>query len=162
VKTIEGEEFTVLIETQSNSNNIKIGKSEYKVEALNKGNRDNEYILKINDKIVKILLIDDKTVFIDNDVLQIENIKELFIDREIKGLEEITYGGGEIKSPIQGRIASIRVKEGDAVNKGQPLLSIEAMKSETVISSPISGIVQKILVKVGQGVKKGDVLIIIK
>lgn len=56
----------------------------------------------------------------------------------------------------------VRVKEGDAVNKGQPLLSIEAMKSETIISAPISGLVEKVLVKGGQGVKKGDILIIIK
>ncbi len=74
----------------------------------------------------------------------------------IKGKE------GEVMSPLQGRVVQVRVKEGDAVNKGQPLLSIEAMKSETIISAPISGLVEKVLVKGGQGVKKGDILIIIK
>ncbi|MCG2909995.1 MAG: biotin/lipoyl-binding protein, partial [Stygiolobus sp.] len=78
-------------------------------------------------------------------------------------LEEVIKGKeGEVLSPMQGRIVTIRVKEGDTVTKGQPLLSIEAMKSETVISAPIAGTVQKVLVKPGQGVKKGDLLLIIK
>jgi Pyruvate carboxylase len=101
-------------------------------------------------------------IFNHQDFLRLDKVTEIPIKGEER-VEEIIRGKeGEIVSPLFGRVVKIRVKEGDAVNKGQPLLSIEAMKAETVISSPIGGIVQKILIKEGQGVKKGDILIVIK
>jgi biotin carboxyl carrier protein len=107
--------------------------------------------------------VDNGWIVLDNaELFRAERITEL-PTQEGQSIEEMIRGKeGEVISPLQGRVVQIRVKEGDAVNKGQPLLSVEAMKSETIISAPISGIVEKILVKQGQGVKKGDVLIVIK
>ncbi|MEM0262735.1 MAG: biotin/lipoyl-containing protein, partial [Saccharolobus sp.] len=110
-----------------------------------------------------VLIEPDGTLIFNNqDFLRLDSIMEIPV-KEGEKIEEIMRSKeGEIISPLFGRVVKIRVKEGDAVNKGQPLLSIEAMKAETIISSPIGGIVQKIMVKEGQGVKKGDVLLIVK
>lgn len=56
---------------------------------------------------------------------------------------------GELRARMHGRIASVAVTEGDRVNAGQALLSIEAMKMEHVVSAPASGRVAALAVSVG-------------
>jgi Biotin carboxyl carrier protein len=159
-----GDMYLVSYEQSNNSlDKIKIGDKNYEVKYLGSGNRENEYLFEINGKKYYVFIESDGTlIFNHQDFLRLDKVTEIPIKGEER-VEEIIRGKeGEIVSPLFGRVVKIRVKEGDAVNKGQPLLSIEAMKAETVISSPIGGIVQKILIKEGQGVKKGDILVVIK
>ena len=46
-------------------------------------------------------------------------------------------GVNEIGAPLQGRLAEIKIKEGQTVKEGDPLFVIEAMKMETTVASPI-------------------------
>lgn len=66
---------------------------------------------------------------------------------------------GEVKAVMPGRVVKLHVREGDAVEKGAPLLVLEAMKMENEIKSPAAGTVQKILVTPGQTVETGAALI---
>jgi biotin carboxyl carrier protein len=66
---------------------------------------------------------------------------------------------GDLKAPMPGLILDIQVAEGDAIEKGQPILILEAMKMENVLKSPGEGTVRKIVVQKGQAVEKGDLLI---
>lgn len=160
-----GDTYVMAVESKDNKDVIKSEINEFQIEYIGKGTRENEYIFKVNGETYKVF-VDGGFIIIDNgkdsSIFRAERFAEL-PTQEGQTLEEMIKGKeGEVLSPLQGRIVTIRVKEGDAVNKGQPLLSIEAMKSETVISAPVAGIVQKIMVKPGQGVKKGDLLLIIK
>ncbi|ARM74890.1 biotin/lipoyl-binding protein [Acidianus manzaensis] len=157
-----GDTYLMAMDSKDNKDTIKTEANEFNIEYIGKGTRENEYLFKINGEIHKVF-IDNGYLLIDNNsVFKLERLAEL-PTQEGESVEEMIKGKeGEVISPLQGRIVMIRVKEGDAVNKGQPLLSVEAMKSETIISAPIAGIVEKIMVKQGQGVKKGDVLLIIK
>ncbi len=65
----------------------------------------------------------------------------------------------EIGSPLQGRIAEIKVKEGQKVKKDQVLFVIEAMKMETSVVSPIEGMVHKIHLSAGQLVEQDDMVV---
>ncbi len=65
----------------------------------------------------------------------------------------------ELSAPMPGLILEIRVKEGDEVSKGDPVVVLEAMKMENVIKSPGSGTVMAIAVKTGDNVEKNQVLI---
>lgn len=65
----------------------------------------------------------------------------------------------DIKAPMPGLVLSIDVKAGQTIEKGTPLLILEAMKMENVIKSPGDGIVKSIEVKQGAAVEKGQVLI---
>ena len=56
-------------------------------------------------------------------------------------------------------MARILVAEGDAVEAGQVLLVLEAMKMETEITAPAAGAVSAILVKQGEPVQGGQALI---
>ncbi|MEG1563735.1 MAG: biotin/lipoyl-containing protein [Bacteroides sp.] len=67
-----------------------------------------------------------------------------------------------VKSPLPGLILDIKVKEGDAVKKGQLILILEAMKMENNINADRDGVVSAIKVSKGDSVLEGTDLIIIE
>ena len=73
-----------------------------------------------------------------------------------------TTPAGEVHSPMPGLIVKIEVQAGQTVRKGDPLIIIEAMKMENVITSPIDGTIQSIKREKGEVVNKNDLLVIVK
>ena len=53
----------------------------------------------------------------------------------------------------------VLVKDGDAVEKGQPLLALEAMKMEHVIRAPAAGRVKRVNARAGEMVNGGVALV---
>ncbi len=64
-----------------------------------------------------------------------------------------------VVAPLAGSVARILVKEGDAIEAGQVLVVLEAMKMETEITAPSAGTVGRILVEQSQPVQGGQALI---
>jgi biotin carboxyl carrier protein len=64
-----------------------------------------------------------------------------------------------VKAPMPGLIIDLKVKDGDVVKAGDPLLILEAMKMENVIKSPGDATVKSVKVRMGEGVEKNQVLI---
>ncbi len=62
-------------------------------------------------------------------------------------------------SSIPGTVGKVLVKEGDAVTKNMPLMTVEAMKMETTVVSTVDGTVDKIYVQQGDSVHQDDLLI---
>ncbi len=60
--------------------------------------------------------------------------------------------GGNITSPMPGKVIKLHVKAGDVVKKGDPLLVVEAMKMENNIVSTKDATIEKVLVKEGDKV----------
>ena len=58
-------------------------------------------------------------------------------------------------APMPGLVKSIKASPGDQVEKGTPLLILEAMKMENIITAPHAGKIKDILVEIGQAVEKG-------
>ncbi len=71
---------------------------------------------------------------------------------------DFASGTGEIRAPLPGVIASLKVKEGEAVKKGQTILVLEAMKMESELAAPVDCVVEKIHVKDRAPVQEGDLL----
>lgn len=65
----------------------------------------------------------------------------------------------ELKAPMPGLIVAVRVEPGQAVQKGDPLLVLEAMKMENILKAPSDGVVSAIKVELRNNVTKGQVLI---
>lgn len=65
----------------------------------------------------------------------------------------------DLGAPMPGVVRSVNVVEGEAVKKGQTLLTVEAMKMEIRIQAPRDGIVGKLFIKPGQTVEREQVLI---
>jgi biotin carboxyl carrier protein len=69
--------------------------------------------------------------------------------------------GQTLKAPLPGKITLVAVKPGDAVNRGDTLLVIEAMKMENELKAAAAGTVSEVHVAPGQAVNPGDVLVVI-
>ncbi|HMO54341.1 MAG TPA: acetyl-CoA carboxylase biotin carboxyl carrier protein subunit, partial [Tepidiformaceae bacterium] len=69
-----------------------------------------------------------------------------------------TEGATAITAPLAGTIAAVRVAEGDAVQAGQALVMLEAMKMEHRITATVDGVVRAIHVQQGDVVREGDLL----
>jgi 3-methylcrotonyl-CoA carboxylase alpha subunit len=66
---------------------------------------------------------------------------------------------GALQSPMPGRIVSVSVRQGQAVSKGQTLLSLEAMKMEHSLRAPFAGTVAELPVSVGDQVAENVTLV---
>ena len=71
-------------------------------------------------------------------------------------------GAEEIRAPMPAQVREVLVSEGDAVEKGQTLLLLEAMKMEIRVKTSTSGQVKRLLVKQGQAVDKEQLLAEVK
>ena len=67
-------------------------------------------------------------------------------------------GRQEILAPMPGKVVRVLTAVGEAVEAGQGLLVVEAMKMQNEIRSPKNGKVERLLVKEGQNVNAGEVL----
>ena len=61
--------------------------------------------------------------------------------------------GGKVTVSMPGRVVKLLVAEGDAVEEGQPLLIVEAMKMENEVKAGRSGTVERIAVSEGESVE---------
>ncbi|MBB2704082.1 UNVERIFIED_ORG: 3-methylcrotonyl-CoA carboxylase alpha subunit [Rhizobium esperanzae] len=68
-------------------------------------------------------------------------------------------GDGAILSPMPGLVISVEVTEGDAVAKGDRLLTVEAMKMEHTLRAPFDGIVGKLQVSPGARVSENQLVV---
>jgi biotin carboxyl carrier protein len=64
-----------------------------------------------------------------------------------------------IKAPMPGLVIDMKVKAGDTVKAGEPLLILEAMKMENILKAAADATVKSVKVKRGDSVEKGQVLI---
>ena len=69
--------------------------------------------------------------------------------------------GLQVKSPLPGSVIKVLVAEGQAVKKGDTLLTLESMKMENAIMAEADGTVKQIAVTPGQNVMQDDLLIVL-
>ena len=70
-------------------------------------------------------------------------------------------GPQRIDAPMPGKIVRVLVKEGDAVEDGQGLIVVEAMKMENELRSPKAGVVRELHAQEGQPVEAGAKLAVV-
>jgi 3-methylcrotonyl-CoA carboxylase alpha subunit len=79
-------------------------------------------------------------------------------DPWLAGVEGDAHGGG-LAAPMPGKVIAVLVAAGAAVERGAPLVIMEAMKMEHTITAPAAGTVKEILYAVGEQVAEGAELI---
>jgi pyruvate carboxylase len=68
---------------------------------------------------------------------------------------------GQVAAPFSG-VVTLKVGEGDTVEAGQQVASIEAMKMEAAITTPVGGTVARVAIPVTQQVDAGDLLVVVR
>ncbi|WP_269540556.1 biotin/lipoyl-containing protein [Cerasicoccus fimbriatus] len=66
---------------------------------------------------------------------------------------------GDVPSPLSAVVVSVDVKVGQQVNEGEKLITLEAMKMNTIVNAPAAGTVKAIHVAAGDAVEEGQGLI---
>ncbi len=74
---------------------------------------------------------------------------------------DVPAGGKKVVSPLPGSIIKVAVSEGQAVKKGDLLLTLESMKMENQVLADCDGTVTKIAVSAGQNVMQDDLLVVL-
>lgn len=87
-------------------------------------------------------------------------------DEREKALASSVQSGREtgeamVRAPMPGLVLGIPHEVGTAVERGQTVAILEAMKMENDLSAPIAGTIKEIRVSKGQTVNQGDVLVVI-
>ena len=73
-----------------------------------------------------------------------------------------SQGRHDVAAPMSGKVLRVLVAVGDAVEPGQGLVVVEAMKMQNEIRSPRAGMLKKLLAHEGMKVNAGEVLGIVE
>jgi biotin carboxyl carrier protein len=115
----------------------------YEIEVLGTNLSNKSILLKVNGQKIN---------------LEIKDKYDLLVQK--MGLGKVTaFLDKEIKAPMPGLMVEVLIQVGDTVEKGTPLLILEAMKMENMLKSTGDGVVQSVLVTKGETVEKNQVLI---
>ncbi|KAK9512586.1 hypothetical protein O3M35_000978 [Rhynocoris fuscipes] len=106
----------------------------------------------------------DKEVFFEmNGQLRSVFIKDKEGAKELHVHPKAQKGAkGQVGAPMPGTVMEIRVKVGEAVEKGAPLVVLSAMKMEMVVQAPIAGVVKSLEATVGMKLEGDDLLLTIE
>jgi len=97
---------------------------------------------------------------VDGEIKQVKFLRELDLMIERMGLNAVQVNQlKNLIAPMPGLVTGIKTEAGQEVEKGTPLLILEAMKMENVIVAPHQAIIKEIKVIAGQAVEKGTVLL---
>ena len=127
---------------------------------------DGTYMLNDGNRLYTIKLVDYNhlagkcSLIINGEYKEIKIIREIEVLIEKMGLNASHAKQHlEIHAPMPGLVTSIKIAEGQQVEKGTPLIILEAMKMENVIAAPHDAVIKKIHVTIGQAVERGFVMI---
>ena len=140
---------------------IRIGKHNYEVQ-LKADEKFGTYILWKNRKypveIVRsrqnryeILFNDISYSFTVETPFSLQRMKVLQSSKEKTKTEYI-------KAPMPGKIIDVLAREGSLIQRGEPIVILEAMKMQNVILSTINGTITRIAVKPNANVMKDDLI----
>jgi propionyl-CoA carboxylase alpha chain/3-methylcrotonyl-CoA carboxylase alpha subunit len=100
------------------------------------------------------------TRLIDDQVLVFEDgAVHVFARWQSRRGDAAQSSDGAILSPMPGRMVAVMVEVGQAVTRGQALVTLEAMKMEHVLTAPFDGTVEHLSVALGDQVSEGVVLV---
>jgi biotin carboxyl carrier protein len=142
-----------------------IGEKKYLVEIIRVNNAHNRMDIRITDLETSVPARESvtKSAYVSSDLAK----RWVTVDGGTSMLTKTSgakkgvrhdHAGGLI-APMPGQIRSVSVNVGDAVKKGQTLLTMEAMKMEIRIQALKDGRVKSVFALQGQTVEREQILI---
>ena len=86
------------------------------------------------------------------------------VDRAARAAAVSKQGAGpvEVVAPMPGSIVAVHARDGQQVDAGDAIATLEAMKMEHAVVAPISGTVSELAARAGDQVARGDVLAVVE
>jgi biotin carboxyl carrier protein len=141
--SVDGNEFLVDGKKTGRTNfSLIVDNRSFEIEV---DNTDDEYRVLVDGRNYRIHLVDERRV----------RVGAVQSGLQLQGRQMVSV-------PMPGKIIAVLVAIGDAVEMGQGLVIVEAMKMENEVRSPISGEVKEIKVKPGDTVEGGALLVIVE
>jgi 3-methylcrotonyl-CoA carboxylase alpha subunit len=154
---VDGELKAVVVERDGDGFQVTIGDATYAVRAQRPGH--GRLNLQIGDRRLRVYVAHDglrRYVAMGGKTWMLERPKP---QQKRRGPGVKGAGSGVVESAMPGLVLDVLVREGDAVEKGQPLVLLSAMKMELRIAAPAGGRVAKVHCAAGQVVERGQVLV---
>jgi biotin carboxyl carrier protein len=125
---------------------------------------DSQYTFDWNGKRFQCELVSrdqNKAIVKVNGVEYKYSLESIFsyIRRGMINIDANKIDENNIIAPMPGKIVDIFLAEGDLVNAGEPILTLEAMKMQNEITANCNGVIRKIKVQTGQSVMKDELLV---
>ena len=99
--------------------------------------------------------LDKEQIIVVNGTEYLTTYNKKYINRKVWSEPNLNH----IMSYIPGTIVDIQIKEGQAVEEGGVLLTLEAMKMNNSIQMPFDGKIVKINVEKGQKIPKNFLMV---
>ena len=160
--TVDNKEFDITIEYRSEQYFATIGGREYAITQtpLSEGRS----LLLIDNESLEIDVHShngsgERRVFMAGQ--EILTMIEDYAIAQMRKTAGISHAKTEdlLRAPMPGLVVGIKVKPGDKVQQGQPLMVVEAMKMENIIKAKHAGTIKAIKAQAGMSVEKGDTLL---
>jgi biotin carboxyl carrier protein len=90
----------------------------------------------------------------------VEDEREKALSSSVKAAHEGMEA--RVRAPMPGLVINVPFEVGAAVERGQTVVVLEAMKMENDLATPLSGTITAIRFNKGQTVNQGDVLIVVE
>ncbi|HEV2817877.1 MAG TPA: acetyl/propionyl/methylcrotonyl-CoA carboxylase subunit alpha [Allosphingosinicella sp.] len=118
--------------------------------------RSGDYVVEFEEMSV------GKTAYVqqvdDGYLVSEDGLTFMFTETRAGGAAAGAAGDGAIVSPMPGKVIAVEVRQGEAVTKGQKLVTLEAMKMEHSLVAPFDGIVAELNASEGAQVSEGTLL----
>lgn len=122
---------------------------------------DRHYVVEIGERLIEVFeqdggLLSDGFAF-DAVEVAVETERERLISERFSATQKAKVGAGNhhiVKAPMPGLVKKILAKQGDPVTKETPIIILEAMKMENILTAGFTGKVSGIKTEEGKNVEK--------
>ena len=135
--------------------NITIHGEEYHIRVEGMGHKSEDirpFYVKVDD-VLEEVMVEALTEVVPTESGKIDTARVSKGSRRPKAKSD-----NDVTTAMPGRIVSINVREGDQVQAGQVVLTVEAMKMENPVHAPVSGTVKAVHINVGDNVNPDECL----
>jgi biotin carboxyl carrier protein len=141
---------------------MKIDGSTHQVTLLKAATKEIEFILDNKYYRAKVIQSESREIrlLIHSAIISITKfpgIQEV-LKSSLSKDERGEGGDKDIKSQIPGRVVSVVVQPGSAVNKGDPIVVLESMKMQVAVKAHRDGSIKQIKVSQGDTVARYDIV----
>ncbi len=141
---------------------VRLGDREYKV--VLKSVSPDTFEGRINDKAITVRIEKETgssiTITVNGERIAFE--RSVYKPEKSGDAQAVTIAktSESLLSPMPGRVVTLKVKKGQRVARGDPLMTIESMKMETLLTCDRDATIAELRVEEGEAIQRGQTLLV--